>query len=228
MEQEKIWEYYQNEAIESFEGSKGRLSYLLKNIKPNSKVLNIGVGGGIFEIMAIKEGIDIYSLDPDKSAITNLRDRLNIDENKAKVGYSQEIPFPDNTFDYVVMSEVIEHLTDEIISDSLKEVKRVLKEDGNFIGTVPSREDLKAQEVICPCCANKFHRWGHVQSFTPVSLDKLLSKTFTVEKIIEKSFITWESLNYKGKTVAMIKSILSNLGIHGSGENIYFCVKKTS
>ena len=33
MEQDKIWDYFQNEEIESFEGSYGRLAYILKNCK---------------------------------------------------------------------------------------------------------------------------------------------------------------------------------------------------
>src|SRR3712207_7275576 len=48
---------------------------------------------------------------------------------------------------------------------TLDEVRRVLKSGGRFIGTVPYREDLPANEVMCPHCSSTFRRWGHEQSF---------------------------------------------------------------
>ncbi len=49
---------------------------------------------------------------------------------------SKEIPFPDNSFDYVFALEIIEHIDSPTIL--LNEVKRVLKKDGKFILSVPN------------------------------------------------------------------------------------------
>ncbi|MCZ7622147.1 MAG: class I SAM-dependent methyltransferase [Candidatus Kuenenia sp.] len=84
---------------------------------------------------------------------------------KAKVGYSQETPFNNLLFDAVVISEVIEHLTDEAIENTLSEISRILMPGGQIIGTVPAREKISEQRAVCPNCAKHFHRWGHIQTF---------------------------------------------------------------
>ena len=225
MKQEHIWDYFQNEAPGSFDGSVARQAYLARNLGHTEKVLNIGVGVGILEKIALSRGIDIYSLDPIERSIESLRDRLGMGE-KAKVGYSQDIPFPDAFFEGVVMSEVLEHLSDEVLNETLTEVYRVLVRGGRFVGTVPSREDLSQQVVICPCCGNRFHRWGHAQSFDPTHIRSLLSDQFQVEALSERNFVTWKTLNWKGKLSSFLKVSLRRFGIHGSSETIYFRARK--
>ena len=223
MNQDKIWDYFQNEEIESFQGNIPRLSHVLKQFKANDKVLNIGVGNGYLEKLATKKGIDIHSLDPSEKSILRLKKYL---QNKAKVGYSQEIPFENNYFDGVIMSEVIEHLNDDVINQSLVEINRVLKTTGLFIGTVPNNEDLKEQIVVCPKCGDIFHRWGHIQSFSQNRLKDLLEKSFIVKMIKPKMYIYWGGLNYKGKIGTFISYILYLLKIKTSNLNLFFIVSK--
>jgi len=221
MSQSLIWDYYQNEAPEVFAGSVARLRYLGKKVRSGDKILNIGVGAEIFEEMAIKQGLDVYSLDPSEHAIESLRQRFGMAQ-KAKVGFSQHIPFPDRWFDAVVISEVIENLSDEVIEDTLKEISLVLFFVGHIIGTVPAPENLKQQVVVCPSCGKRFHRWGHVQTFDTDRIRKLLSRYFTIEKIIERPFFNWKSLNWKGKIYGLTRMLLYYSGVHGSNENIVF------
>ena len=223
MNQDKIWDYFQNEEIESFQGNIPRLSHVLKQFKANDKVLNIGVGNGYLEKLATKKGIDIHSLDPSEKSILRLKKYL---QNKAKVGYSQEIPFENNYFDGVIMSEVIEHLNDDVINQTLVEINRVLKTTGLFIGTVPNNEDLKEQIVVCPKCGDIFHRWGHIQSFSQNRLKDLLEKSFIVKMIKPKMYIYWGGLNYKGKIGTFISYILYLLKIKTSNLNLFFIVSK--
>ena len=226
MKQSLIWDYYQNVAPEYFRGSAERLRYLAKNVKPKGKVLNIGIGAGIFEEIAIKQGLNVFSLDPNKKAIASLRQRFSMDE-KAKVGYSQDIPFPDEFFDAVVISEVIEHLSDEILKKTLKEVLRVLLIGGRIIGTVPAREKLNEQAVVCPKCGERFHRWGHIQSFDSELIKAFLSPYFHAEKIFERHFYNWPTMNWKGKVQAFVSMLLRYFGIHGTNENIVFIATKS-
>lgn len=51
------------------------------------------------------------------------------------LGQGGEIPFPDNSFDSVLMDNVLEHIEDP--KPILKEIIRVLKVDGNLIIGVP-------------------------------------------------------------------------------------------
>ena len=228
MNQDAIWDYFQNEGVASFDGNKARLSYLVKKIEPGSRVLNIGVGSGIFENLGLSRGIDIHCIDPSKRAIASLRKRFGIGE-KARVGYSQEIPFGDRYFDVVVMSEVLEHLTDDVLERTIVEVYRVLATGGHFIGTVPARENLLDQATVCPCCGTKFHRWGHLQTFDPPRLRDLLGHLFELKHLTERTFVSWKGLNWKGKMHGFIKSSLRLVaGIHGSGETIFFLAARAA
>src|SRR2546421_9448514 len=106
--QDLIWDYYQNESPETFDGSRARLELLISRIQPSQVALNIGCGSGIFENLALARKIDIHSLDPSERSIGQLREALHLGD-KAKVGYIQQLPFPDSYFDVVVVSEVLEH-----------------------------------------------------------------------------------------------------------------------
>ena len=227
MEQDNIWSYNQTIGIDSFTGSAPRLRYLVKKIKSGKRVLNIGIGNAGFEFFAQTRGIDIYSLDPDNTSIENARLRLNVGE-QFQAGRVEKIPFESNYFDYVVMSEVIEHLNQEILLKGLAEVKRVLKQDGKFIGTVPSNENLGLNLTICPSCDTKFHRWGHVTSFSASTLESTLTDHFNLIVIKDVFFSEGLEDGIKRAIIGKLKSLASHLNIstYGAARNLYFEVQR--
>lgn len=228
-DQSKIWDHFQNEGVDSFSLNHGRLEFLAKKISPGARALNIGVGNGALERKAASCGVDIWSLDPSERAIETLRETLSLGE-RAQVGFSQAMPFPDCHFDVVVMSEVLEHLDDGVYLATLAEVKRVLKNGGSFIGTVPARENLQDSLVVCPHCGNQFHRWGHVRSFNIDALATSLGSYFQVVEAREYFFIEWESVGWWCKLQGLIKKFLSwrGIGTYGVCRNIYFSVIKAA
>lgn len=225
--QDKIWEHYQNEGIDSFSGSEGRLEFLARRLSPGARVLNIGIGNGALERLALAKGVDIWSLDPSERAVERLRERLGLVE-QIHCGYSQAMPFAENGFDAVVMSEVLEHLDDNVLQATLQEVHRVLRPGGRFIGTVPARENLADLQIVCPQCGIQFHRWGHVRSFDVKTLSATLARRFTPTQVAEWFFIEWESVGWWRKMQGLVKKILSwrNIGTYGINRNIYFCAMK--
>ncbi|PJF33619.1 MAG: hypothetical protein CUN57_01670, partial [Phototrophicales bacterium] len=86
-----------------------RARYFARWLKPGKKVLNIGIGNGELERFSLSKGVEIYSLDPSEQAIEKIRSVKGYAE-RAKAGRAEAIPFPSNSFDIVVMSEVLEHL----------------------------------------------------------------------------------------------------------------------
>src|SRR5438309_1433411 len=120
MNQDVIWDYFQNEGVEAFRQASPRLEFLLRQLRRADRTLNIGVGSGAFEQMAGRNGIEIWALDPSERAVEKLRCDLGLGE-RARVGYSQALPFPNDYFDAVVMSEVLEHLEKEVRETSLVE-----------------------------------------------------------------------------------------------------------
>ena len=225
--QEKIWAHFQNAAVDSFAGAIPRLNYLLKRIQKllkgrKASVLNIGIGNGYLEEEVLARGWESYSLDPDQNAVSQLLSK----GIHAKVGRIENIPFDDQMFDAVVASEVLEHLTDNELSPGLAEIFRVLKRGGHFISTVPYRENLSDNEVVCPDCGKIFHRWGHHQSFDERSFGVRISGLFGDGAFDVKYFVDWKSLNFKGKLTAAVKLLLVALGIHGSNESLVFLGRK--
>jgi len=221
-----IWKFYQNESRQVFDKSYPRLLYLARKIKPGMKVLNVGVGGGVFESIGLSRGLKVYSLDPDEETILMLIKRFG-DEERFKVGRSDNMPFKDGMFDVVVMSEVLEHLFDSELDDTVKEVHRVLAPSGLFIGTVPCEEDLTDNMVICPHCSETFHRWEHKQSFTHGRINELLSNLFLVQTLRNKLFVYWNRQSLKSRFHLFKTWFLYQLRLNlPSGEVICFAARK--
>lgn len=224
MEQAKIWEFFQheNQLGDAFEGALPRYRFIAKKIPSGKNVLNIGVGRGGLESILIKNGVQVNCLDPSESTIDMLRKKHKLGE-RAKVGFCQSIPFSDNKFDFVVMSEVLEHLSDEVLNLTLDEVRRVLKNSGRFIGTVPANEKLLDNQALCPHCGLAFHRWGHQQSFSTERLrDLLLSKKFLVCKSETRSFPDWHRSGFNNFIKSLMRYLLGRRGYAISSPNIYF------
>lgn len=224
MDQEKIWDCYQNnnEMEGVFDNAFPRYEYIAQKIASGVSVLNIGVGRGGLENILLKKGVLVSCLDPDKATINKLRKQYELGE-RAQVGYSQAIPYLDGKFDVVVMSEVFEHLSDKILRSTLIEVRRVLKPGGRLIGTVPANEVLLGNQTVCPHCGEMFHRWGHLQSFSVTSLRELfLANNFTVLRTETRAFPDWRRGGLRNLVKNLIRYVLGRIGSPISIPNIYF------
>jgi SAM-dependent methyltransferase len=227
MNQDAIWDHFQNEGVESFRHADPRLEYLARQLSAGERVLNIGVGSGALERMAIARGVEIWSLDPGERTIEKLRETLGVGD-RAKSGYSQDMPFPDAHFDALIMSEVVEHLEPDVRDKTLVEVHRVLRPGGRFIGTVPARENLEDSMVVCPQCQHHFHRWGHRSSFDAAAMRRLLERHFEVETLHERFFNEWDSAGWSRRLQGLVKKFLSwrGIGTYGVARNLFFIARK--
>ncbi len=95
-----------------------------------------------------------------------------------------KIKYPDSSFDTIFCTDVIEHLSDEDLDKCLAELNRVLKEGKYGIFSTINDENLMTNQVTCPDCGIKFHKWGHCQIFTESRIKKLFKKNgFEIIKI---------------------------------------------
>jgi SAM-dependent methyltransferase len=116
----------------------GRRQILRQSIYPeekNLKVLDIGCGTGetLTFLQSYLKSPTLYGIDNSPTAIKFAKSRGH--KNILKVN-AKNLPFKANTFDYILLLDVIEHLKDDIAI--LKEAKRVLKKTGKIIITAPS------------------------------------------------------------------------------------------
>jgi len=223
MNQDKIWDAFQNDdqLLDIGFPARRRFEFLANHIPVGSRVLNIGVGNGYLENLLVQKEAKVSCLDPSSTTIERIRERLDLGQN-AQVGYSQSMPFANDIFDYVNMSEILEHLESTVINETLVEVRRVLCAGGQFIGTVPADEILNLSIVVCPCCGEHFHRWGHIQSFSQERLSHLLNLHFDKIQVRRMHFVDTQQLNWKGKVTGVMKVAQAVIGMKGSSQNFYF------
>ncbi|NUO08524.1 MAG: methyltransferase domain-containing protein [Candidatus Brocadia sp.] len=137
---------------------------LLQEGVKKGKVLVIGVFGGRDYFGLLLRGYDVYGFD--------LVDLPGF--HKLNVGnVEDELPYPDEEFDGVIMGEILEHLKDDV--KALSNVKRILKKDGVLIITVPFCNDKPEY---------------HIRVHTRKSCQRLLRVCgFEVLKIVERPAI---------------------------------------
>ncbi len=224
----KIWDHYQDAAVDSFDGNGPRLRALigqLNNKLPSTiSVLNIGVGNGYLEKMLHAKNYKVSALDLSENSIKKLV-QAGIDGH---LGSITESPFQEEQFDYVIASEVLEHLSNEDLPLALHEIARILKKNGEFIGTVPFNEDLKENTVVCPSCDIHFHKWGHQQTFNKESLSALLASQLKITKLKVQTFVEWRGRGVFGFIRSVIRYALGLMGSQISSPHIFFKSKKTN
>ena len=99
-------------------------------------VLDVGCGEGIITKYASSKAKKVLALDTSPNAIDVARDFSSSFNIEYCVGDIFTIHFTDNTFDCVIFTEIIEHLSDPV--RHLKEIHRILKPNGYLIISTPN------------------------------------------------------------------------------------------
>ncbi|MGE5639486.1 MAG: class I SAM-dependent methyltransferase [Clostridia bacterium] len=208
MEQSQIWRYFQQHAPGTFDNSTPRLDYVCRLLRRGSTILNVGIGGAILERLASARGMRVVTIDPDPPSLLRCAGH-----SSGVAGRIDALPFAPGSFDAVVASEVLEHLGDEVLRPGLGEIARVLRPGGRFIGTVPAEEPLEDGLTVCPDCGHRFHRWGHVQSFSARRLNELLSASFAVDRLTNYAFMAKPRSTAWTRALGAVRNALVQSGI---------------
>ena len=122
------------------EGYKHRTAHVLDLIKVKNEVTNIldyGSGWGLFSkiISEKSENFNVTGIDLDEMSLKISQDIIGKKDNLQFLNKTI-FDFDDNSFDYVVSMQVIEHVHNA--GNYLKEINRILKNDGILIITLPN------------------------------------------------------------------------------------------
>lgn len=135
-EHQEIWDYLPTLQItQNEDGFLERMNFVVCNVKGD--VLDAGCNDGTF-IEAVRMnghrtvGIDIIPSNIKKA-------KMLYPDNEFLVMDIEKLKFADESFDTVVLTETIEHLIDP--GKALREIKRVLKDEGTFLCTTTYIED---------------------------------------------------------------------------------------
>jgi SAM-dependent methyltransferase len=145
--------------------------------------LDIGADNGVISYLLRQRGGRWFSADLDPGTVASIRDLVQEDVYQLE---GKTVPFPDNTFDQIVIVDFLEHIQDD--AGFIRELERVLKPGGILIINVPH---LKPRSLL-----NRFrHRigltdqWhGHLRpGYSVEGLRKLLTPAFTIERAVTYS-----------------------------------------
>jgi ubiquinone/menaquinone biosynthesis C-methylase UbiE len=109
------------------------------------RVLDIGTGNGKLAIALAQNQNQVVGIDISRVALeiavrklkeTTRESRLNV---SFQSGDARALDFADNTFDFAVSHDLIEHISEEDFLVHLREVARVLKAGGRYLFWTPSQ-----------------------------------------------------------------------------------------
>ena len=106
------------------------------SVQPSHQVLDIGCGTGSLVVLVkrLHPDIEVVGLDPDPKALARARRRVERAEISAQFdrGSSDELPYPNASFDRVLSSFMFHHLKRDEKTKTLNESRRVLKPGGSL------------------------------------------------------------------------------------------------
>lgn len=113
------------------------------------KVLEIGLGQGAESEQLIRRGAHWSGLDLTQASVDRVRARLEIRDlrhDDLRQGSALEIPWPEDSFDYVFSHGVLHHIPD--IGAAQAQIHRVLRPGGTLVAMLYARRSLNYQVSI--------------------------------------------------------------------------------
>jgi 2-polyprenyl-3-methyl-5-hydroxy-6-metoxy-1,4-benzoquinol methylase len=135
-----------------------------KELVRTKDVLDVASGTGYGSQMLAESAKSVKGLDYSQDAVNYSSEKYPAKNLEYICGNAEKMPFKDNQFDVVVSLETIEHLPRPDVF--IKEVKRVLKDNGIFIVSTPNDDEFMD--------GNEFH----VHEFQFEELNKLIKANF--------------------------------------------------
>lgn len=168
-------------------------------------VLDLGCGDGLLLSLLKGKGIQGKGLDISEKGVSKAKEKgLDV----TVFDFSNKLPFPDNTFDTVIMLDLLEHLYDP--ESLLKEARRVSR-DRVVVG-VPNFSSFPAriQMLLGKIPENNQPKKGHIFWFNYKILRRMFNNTGL--KIIKiKSNTFFESIPFFSMITRYLTKIFPNV-----------------
>lgn len=171
-------------------------------------VLEIGARHGVIT----EKLAELY---PGVTALDLTRPRFEIPGVRTVAGDVQRLQFPDNAFDCVVCTEVLEHVPD--YAAGAREIVRVAKSHA-LIG-VPFCQDTRPGRTTCVHCGKINPPYGHINSFTE---DKL-KNAFTGAEVAAVEYVEENTERTNFLATWLQDYALNPYGVYNQEEGCIYC-----
>lgn len=187
-------------------------------IEPGQKVLDVGCGRGEMIFYAAKHGAEGVGVDYSKDSIglakLAQKKQSKLVQSKTKFLYmdAKKLKFKDNSFDLIIMTDVVEHLYPEELELAFKEIKRVLKPKGKLIiHTAPNKlfNDFFYRFYSYPIGSLITKFWNTINSSkypNIASLSQIRTDSHLIMHINEPTYFSLSSLFKKFKFEGSLES----------------------
>lgn len=140
-------------------------------VGPHTAVIDIGAGQGRHSFEMFRRGADVIAFDQSESDMADVGEMFDAmmaegqvpssAKARAEVGDALHLPYGDNSFDAVLMSEILEHIPSD--EAAIAEMARVLRPGGMAAVTVPRYWP----EKVCWALSDDYHEveGGHVRIY---------------------------------------------------------------
>jgi protein-L-isoaspartate(D-aspartate) O-methyltransferase len=116
-------------------------------IKPGDKILDVGCGKGylLYEFTQVVPGVEVVGLDISEYGIENAKEEV---KPFLQTGNAINLPFEDNTFDFVVTITTLHNLYNYELNSAVKEIERVGKGTNKHIAIESYRNETEKANLL--------------------------------------------------------------------------------
>jgi ubiquinone/menaquinone biosynthesis C-methylase UbiE len=149
------------------------------------KILEIGVGAGTDHLQWARAGCQCYGVDLTDAAINTTRKRLEMYGFKSNLQRlnAESLPFPDGQFDVVYSWGVIHH--SEFPENIIKEIRRVLKPGGIFLGMMYGRRSFVVLKLWIKYGLLRGTPWRSFSDLVWNHMESIGTKAYTIKELRE-------------------------------------------
>lgn len=167
----------------------------------SGQCLDLGCGIGQYSKVLMSYGYNVTSADISNIALNKVKE---FNQNVIQIDMREELPFAQETFDLVFANLSIHYFSDKDTKKLMEEIKRILKKDGLFIGSVNGIQGLEAIKETAKVLEHHFYlnKNKYIRLFDAEDLKKYLA-IFHIIKIDERETIRFS--NKKNYLVFIVK-----------------------